>query len=254
MKLAHRIITPVLALGAIAMGLFMKLFYFGLNFDESVSELAGGILGIASLFVGGQEKLAEILRPFLNYEYSAFELIRTFLSNGDGADTSAQQMSAFLAVFEPIKTELIVFLVFLLLAVAVLVAIAVVSAMGKRKATIIASCVGLVFLMGSIVSARIAFDSVMAGNVDLGALASSVVENPTIKTILEIDAAKQLVSQCITVQTAILSSGFFALFGMFLLIIFWTILSNMLIKTPIHTTRKHRKKIVIKKPSAYFQK
>lgn len=250
MKLAHRIITPVFAIGAIAMGLFMKLFYFGLNFDESVSELAGGILGIASLFVGGQDKILEVLRPFLNYEYSAYELIEMLVKNPD----AGSQASAFLSVFEPIKTELIVFLAFLIFAVIALIVIAVLSAMGKRKGTIITSCVGLAFLMVSIVSSRLAFDAVKAGGIELGALASTIVENDILKTILDLDAAQQLVNECIIVQKAILSGGFFAIFGMFLLIIFWTILTNMLIKTPLHLKKKHRRKLVIKRPSAFFQK
>lgn len=249
MKLAHRIVTPILALGAIAMGLFMKLFYFGLNFDENVSELAGGILGLAQLFMGDKD-IAEVLRPFLNYEYSAYELLEMLLKSPD----AGSQASAFLATFEPIKTELIVFLAFLILAVITLIVIAVVSAMGKRKATIIASCVGLVFLMVSIVSSRLAFDAVKAGEISLGSLASTVVQNDVVKTILDIDAAQQLVNECIVVQNAILSGGFFAIFGMFLLIVFWTILANMLIKTPLHLKKKHRRKLVIKRPSAFFQK
>lgn len=250
MKLAHRIITPILAVGAIALGVFLKMFYFGLNFDEKVSELASGILGIAQLFMGDKD-ITEILRPFLQYEYSAYELLKMFMSD---SATLSDQSAAFLAIFEPIKTELIVFLVFLILAVIALIAIAVISAMGKRKATIITSCIGLAFLMVSIVSSRIAFDQVKAGGISLGALANILIENPTIKTILDLDAAQELINQCIIVQDAILSGGFFAIFGMFLLIIFWTIFANMLIKTPLHIKRKHRKKLVVKRPSAFFQK
>lgn len=249
MKLAHRIVTPVFAIGAIAMGLFMKLFYFGLNFDESVSELAGGILGLAQLFMGDKD-IVEVLRPFLNYEFSAFELLSMLVKSPD----SGTQAEAFLAIFEPIKAELSVFLAFLIFAVIALIVIAVLSAMGKRKATIITSCVGLAFLMVSIVSSRLAFDAVKAGEISLGALASSIAENDILKTILDLDAAQELVNECIIVQKAILSGGFFAIFGMFLLIIFWTIFANMLIKTPIHIKRKHRRKLVVKRPSAIFHK
>lgn len=249
MKLAHRIVTPVFAIGAIAMGLFMKLFYFGLNFDESISELAGGILGLAQLFMGDKD-IVEVLRPFLNYEFSAFELITMLVKSPD----SGSQAEAFLAIFEPIKAELSVFLAFLIFAVIALIVIAVLSAMGKRKATIITSCVGLAFLMVSIVSSRLAFDAVKAGEISLGALASSIANNDILKTILDLDAAQELVNECIIVQKAILSGGFFAIFGMFLLIIFWTIFANMLIKTPIHIKRKHRRKLVVKRPSAIFHK
>ena len=249
MKLAHRIVTPVFAIGAIAMGLFMKLFYFGLNFDESISELAGGILGLAQLFMGDKD-ITEVLRPFLNYEFSTFELISMLVKSPD----SGTQAEAFLAIFEPIKAELSVFLAFLIFAVIALIVIAVLSAMGKRKATIITSCVGLAFLMVSIVSSRLAFDAVKAGEISLGALASSIANNDILKTILDLDAAQELVNECIIVQKAILSGGFFAIFGMFLLIIFWTIFANMLIKTPIHFKKKHRRKLVVKKPSAIFRK
>ena len=98
------------------------------------------------------------------------------------------------------------------------------------------------------------FDAVKAGEISLGALASSIAENDILKTILDLDAAQQLVNECIIVQKAILSGGFFAIFGMFLLIIFWTVFTNMLIKTPIHLKRKHRRKLVIKRPSAIFHK
>ena len=249
MKLAHRIVTPIFALGAIAMGMFMKLFYFGLNFDESISELAGGILGLAQLFMGDKD-IVDVLRPFLNYEYSAYELLEMLVKSPD----SGSQAEAFLAIFEPIKTELIVFLAFLIFAVIALIAIAVLSAMGKRKATIITSCAGLALLMVSIVSSRLAFDAVKAGEISLGALASSIAENDILKTILDLDAAQELVNECIIVQKAILSGGFFAIFGMFLLIIFWTIFTNMLIKTPLHLKRKHRRKLVVKRPSAIFHK
>lgn len=249
MKLAHRIITPLLALGAIAMGLFMKFFYFGLNFDDSVSELAGTILGIAQLFMGNND-ITEVLKPFLNYEYSPYELIEMLVKNPE----AGSQASAFLALFEPIKTELIVFLVFLVIAIIVLLAIAVISAMGKRKATIIASCAGLVSLFVSIVSARLAFDAVKAGEVSIGALASAVIENPTVKAITDIEQVQTLINECLVVERAILSEGFFAIFGMFILIIFWTILSNMLIKTPLHFKKKHRRKLVVKRPSAFFKK
>lgn len=249
MKLAHRIITPLLALGTIAMGLFMKMFYFGLNFDEKVSELANLGLGIAQLFMGDKD-IVDVIRPFLNYDYSIYELFETTVKNPESGVNTAE----FLAIFEPIKAELITFIVFLVLAVLTLLVVAVVSAMGKRKATIISSCVGLVFLFVSIVASRLAFDGVKAGEISLGALANTVIENPTIKSITNLKDVQTLIDQCLIVQKAILGEGFFAVFGMFILIIFWTILTNMLIKTPLHLKRKHRRKLVIKRPSAFFQK
>lgn len=238
MKIVYRIITPIIALGSIALGLFLKMFYFHIS---GSSDNMNAILGLVQAFA----------KDFsFDFEYSVYELLDMFFFSG-GTDTNS---AAFMAVIEPIKTELTVFLVFLVLALVVLLAVAVISALGKRKTTVILSCTGLVFLFVSIVSSRIAFDTITEGGVSLGKLIGSFFENETIKTLLETPSIQELIDSLVVVDTAILSAGFFALFGMFLLIIFWTILANMLIKTPIHVQKKHRRKIVIKRPSAYFQK
>jgi len=41
---------------------------------------------------------------------------------------------------------------------------------------------------------------------------------------------------------------------MYILVILWTVLTNMLIKTPIQLEKKHRRRKPLKRPSAYFQK
>ncbi len=248
MKIVHRIITPILALGTIALGLFLKMFYFHIS---GSSENVNTILALVQAFA----------KDFsFNFEYSVYELINMFFFGGgsDSAqaatDAAAQQAATFMAVVEPVKTELTVFLVFLVIALVLLLTIAVISALGKRKTTIILSCAGLVSLFVSIVSSRIAFDTITNGGISLGKIISTLFENETIKTLLGTPSVQELIDTLVVVDTAILSGAFFAIFGMFLLIIFWTIFANMLIKTPIHTKRKHRRKLVIKKPSAYFQK
>ncbi len=243
MKLVHRIITPVLALGTIALGLFLKMFYFHIS---GSSENVNTILALVQAFV----------KDFsFNFEYSVYELINMFFLGGEATtDAAAQQAATFMAVIEPVKTELTVFLVFLIIALVILLAIAVISALGKRKATIILSCTGLVSLFVSIVSSRMAFDAITNGGISLGKIISTLFENDTIKTILETASVQELIDTLVVVDTAILSGAFFAIFGMFLLIIFWTVFANMLIKTPIRVTKKHRRKLVIKKPSAFFQK
>lgn len=247
MKIVHRIITPILALGTIALGLFLKMFYFHIS---GSSDNVNTILALVQAFA----------KDFsFNFEYSVYELINMFFFGGgsdaaSAADAAAQQAATFMAVIEPVKTELTVFLVFLVIALVILLAIAVISALGKRKATIILCCSGLVSLFVSIVSSRMAFDTITSGGISLGKIISTLFENDTIKTLLETPSVQELIDTLVVVDTAILSGAFFAIFGMFLLIIFWTIFANMLIKTPIHTKRKHRRKLVIKKPSAFFQK
>ena len=250
MKLAHRILTPIFAVGAIALGFFLKMFYFQIG---GSSETITGVLALI-------QQLAPAFNSnfSMQYEYSVFELLKMFLG-GDAADANgivSQNAATFATVFEPIKTHLIVFVAFLLLAIAVLIAVAVLSALGKRKGTIISSCVGLVFLFVSIVSSRLAFDIIMSpeGGVSLGALVKSFIGNELISSLLASSEVQAAIDSLVTVQSAILSAGFFAIFGMFLLIIFWTILANMIIKNPIHIKKKHRRKPVLKRPSAFFQK
>lgn len=250
MKLAYRIITPIFAVGAIALGFFLKMFYFQIG---GSSETISGVLALI-------QQLAPAFNSnfSMQYEYSVFELIKMFLgdSTADASGVISQNTATFATVFEPIKTHLIVFVAFLLLAIVILLAIAVLSALGKRKATIISSCAGLVFLFVSIVSARLAFDIIMSpdGGVSLGALVKSFVGNELVSSLLASAQVQAAIDSLVIVQSAILSAGFFAIFGMFMLIIFWTILANMIIKNPIHVKKKHRRKLVLKRPSAFFQK
>ena len=248
MKLAYRIITPIFAIGAIALGFFLKMFYFQIG---GSSDTVTGVLALI------QQLAPAFSSQFsLEYEYSVFELIKMFLG-ADGTDANgiiSQNAASFMTVFESIKTHLIVFVVFLVLAIVALIAIAVLSALGKRKATIISSCVGLVFLFVSIISSRLAFDLIIGGEISLGKLISSFVGNELVTTLLATESVQALIDSLVLVKNAILSSGFFAIFGMFLLIIFWTIFANMLIKTPVHVKKKHRRKLVLKRPSAFFQK
>ena len=152
MKLAHRIITPLIAIGSIALGLFLDMFYFHIS---GSSDNVNTILALVKAFVNDFS---------FDFQYSVYELINMFFFGGANAsadaaaDATAQQASAFMAVIEPVKTEFTVFLAFLVIAIVILLAIAVVSALGKRKATIALSCSGLVSLFVSIISSKMAFD------------------------------------------------------------------------------------------------
>lgn len=228
MKIAYRIITPILAVGAVALGLFVKLFYFAIG---GSSEEISSIVQIAQQF-GVNTR----------FEYSAFEIIKMLV----GIEPSTEEGAAtFLTVAEPIMPHLISFVVFFVLTILMFLAVGAVSAAtGNRKAVICMSASGLVLCMVCIVISRIAFDKIMDGEIALSDLVG----------VFSDSAWAQILTTVVKVNQATLSGGFYAVFGMYILVIIWTILANMLIKTPIQVQKKHRRKKPIKSPSAIFRR
>jgi len=232
MKIAYRIITPILSLGAIAMGLLLKLFYFA--------------IGGASDEITSIVQLVQQFGVSTQFEYSAIEIIKLLM----GADLSASAEGAegaatFMTVAEPILPHLIAFVVFFVLALLVFLAVGIVSAAtGNRKAVIGLSIGGLVLMFVAIIISRLAFDKIIGGEINLSDVVGMVSES----------AWAQILATVVTVSTAILSAGYYAVFGMYILVILWTVLTNMLIKTPIQLEKKHRRRKPLKRPSAYFQK
>lgn len=228
MKIAYRIITPILAVGAVALGLFVKLFYFAIG---GSSEEISSIVQIAQQF-GVNTR----------FEYSAFEIIKMLM----GIEPSTEEGAAtFLTVAEPIMPHLISFVVFFVLTILMFLAVGAVSAAtGNRKAVICMSASGLVLCMVCIVISRIAFDKIMDGEIALSDLVG----------VFSDSAWAQILTTVVKVNQATLSGGFYAVFGMYILVIIWTILANMLIKTPIQVQKKHRRKKPIKSPSAIFRR
>ncbi len=70
----------------------------------------------------------------------------------------------------------------------------------------------------------------------------------------QIKAINKATEAVVTVNSATLSAGFYAVFGMYILVILWSILTKMLIATPIQTTKKHRRKKPMKRLSAVFNR
>ena len=228
MKIAYRIITPILAVGAVALGLFVKLFYFAIG---GSSEVISSIVQIAQQF-GVNTR----------FEYSAFEIIKMLM----GIEPSTEEGAAtFLTVAEPIMPHLISFVVFFVLTILLFIAVGAVSAAtGNRKAVIGMSAAGLVLCFVCIVISRLAFDKIMDGEIALSDLVG----------VFSDSAWAQILTTVVKVNQATLSGGFYAVFGMYILVIIWTILANMLIKTPIQVQKKHRRKKPIKSPSAIFRR
>ena len=230
MKIAYRIITPILAIGAVVMGLMLKLFYFAIGgaTDEltSIVTLAGQ-LGVQTKF-----------------EYSAIEIIKMLM----GADLSGAAEGAeagFMTIAEPIMPHLIAFVVFFIIALLVFLAVAVLAAIkDNRKTVMLTSVAGLVICFICIVIGRLAFDKIIGGEINLTDVVGMFSDSQW----------AQLLAAVVTIKTATLSAGFYAVFGMYILVILWTVLANMLIKTPIQIEKKHRRKKPLPRPSAVLKK
>lgn len=230
MKLAYRIVTPILAVGAVVMGLFLKLFTFVVgSTDESINKLIGAVTQLVNSLD-------------TKFEFSAFELIKMLFSGpaNPDADTTFQEAAG------AIIPDLIAFSVVFVLILLVMLAVGVFGALAnskKRRNLVIPICAGgLVLCFVAIIISNHAFEKIINGDVSLSRLVSLMSEN----------VLATLATAIITVTSATLSAGFYALFGMFLIIIIWTIFANFLIKNPIRVSktyhRKNPKRTVIKAP------
>lgn len=222
MKLAYRITTPILAAGAVVLGFFLKLFTFVVgSTDEQINNLVNAV---SSLFNG----------IHTTYEYSAFEIIKMIISGP--ANESAEK--SFAEVAAPIMSDIIAFAVLFCIMLLVMVAVGVLAALAnskkKRITVIIVSAAGLVVSLACIIVSNSAFAKIINGDVNLTELVSLLSDN----------ALAALATAIVSVTSATLSAGFYAVFGIFILIILWTIFSNFLIKNPIQKNKSYKRKNV----------
>ena len=222
MKLAYRIVTPILAVGAVALGFFLKLFTFVVgSTDEQINNLVNAV---TSLFNGINT----------TFEYSAVEIIKMIAAGP--ANQSAEK--SFAEVAAPVMSDIIAFAVLFCIMLLIMIAVAVLASLAnskkKRISVIIASAVGLVFSLACIIVSNSAFAKIIAGDVNLTELVSLLSDN----------ALAALATAIVSVTSATLSAGFYAVFGIFILIIIWTIFSNFLIKNPIQKNKSYKRKNV----------
>ena len=222
MNLAYRIVTPILAAGAVVLGFFLKLFTFVVgSTDEQINNLVNAV---SSLFNG----------IHTTYEYSAFEIIKMIISGP--ANESAEK--SFAEVAAPIMSDIIAFAVLFCIMLLVMVAVGVLAALAnskkKRITVIIVSAAGLVVSLACIIVSNSAFAKIINGDVNLTELVSLLSDN----------ALAALATAIVSVTSATLSAGFYAVFGIFILIILWTIFSNFLIKNPIQKNKSYKRKNV----------
>lgn len=247
MKIAYRIITPILAVGTIAMGIFLDMFYFAIG--STIEQL---------------NQLMPALSRFnipTTFSFSIYEIIQILTgAAGEGGETAAEGTesvaSAFLTVVDPILPHIIALVVFFVLALLLLLVIAAVSAATeKRNAVIGLSCAGIVVSFICVIIGKFAFDIIIDGeNINLSEIIGLFTANSETDSNALMQLLTTLVSSVIKISSAAFSAGLYAVFGMFVLIILWTILTNMLVKTPIHIQKKHRRKKPIKNLSAVFGK
>lgn len=232
MKTAYRIVTPILALGSIAMGIFLKMFYFVIG---SQDESIGNLISAVSQLSNGKFSTT--------YEYSVFELIKMMATAKPAED--AENAKTFTEICKPIMPHLISFLILVSIVVLVFIAIAVISAAladsrKKRYTVITLSASGLVLLFVCILITNGAFSKIIAGEISLTDL----------MTLVSSSSIAALATAIVSVTQATLSAGFYAMFGMFMLIIIWTIVTNMIIKTPITASKNYKRKKHVKKTAA----
>ena len=227
MKIAYRIITPILSVGAIVIGVVLKLFHFA--------------IGSASEDLSQRTQLLQAFNVKTNFEFSVVDIVKLLL----GVDTSKESDVDIMALIEPILPQLIAFIVFFVLAILMMLAVGVVSAATNKRKLVIGLCVGgLVLCFIAIIISNNAFAKIMGGEIALSEVVSAFSDSTW----------ASLAAAFVTITSATLSGGFYGVFGMYILIIFWTTISDMLIKKPIQVTRKHRRKKPLKSLSAIFRR
>lgn len=227
MKIAYRIITPILSIGAIVIGIVLSLFHFAIG--TASEEL---------------DQIVQLLKAFnvqTEFEFSVVDIIQLLL----GVDPAAESEVDVMAMIQPILPQIIAFVVFFILAILMLVAVGVVSAATNKRKTVIGLCVGgLVLCFIAIIISNSAFSKIMGGEIALADVVSTFSDSTW----------AALAAAFVTISSATLSGGFYGVFGMYLLIIFWTIISHMLITNPIQHEKKHKRKKPVKSLSAVFKR
>ena len=223
MKTAYRIVTPILALGGIALGIFLKLFSFVVgNSDDTINNLISAVSQLSS------GKFST------NYSYSLFELIK--MASTSTTPQTGEDAKSFTEVASAIMPNIYAFAALFAVMLVILIATAVVAACAntkkKRNVSFFLCGFGLAVSIACIFVSNGAFAKITEGDVNLTDLVSLFSDNTLVT----------LATAILTVKSASLSAGFHSVFGIYLLIIIWTILSNMLINTPIHSAKTYKRK------------
>ena len=222
MKTAYRIVTPIIAVGGIAIGIFLKLFTFVVgNSNDTINNLISAVSKLSSGKIS------------TTYEYSLFELIKMAVTS---TPKTGEDAKTFTEVAKPILPDIYAFAALFAVVLLILIAIAVVSALAnskKRRNVLFILCgAGLAVSLACIFVSNDAFSKITNGDVNLTDLVS----------LFSVNTLITLATAILTVTSATLSAGFYGVFGIFMLIILWTVLTNMLISSPIQSTKTYKRK------------
>lgn len=226
MKTAYKIVTPILALASVVLGFFLKMFYFTVG---SADQQINGLLGALT-------QLSDKINT--TFEYSLFELIKMAVK---AEPQTGENAKTFTEIAQPVLGHFISFLVFFVLALFVMLAAGIVSTLKdskKKRYTVLGLCGGgIVLLFVCILISNAAFAKIMNGDVNLTELVQLLSES----------AVAALATAILSVTRASLSAGFYSVFGIFIVIMLWTVLTNMLISTPIQKRKTYKRKKPMRK-------
>ena len=216
MKIAYRIVNPILAAGALVMGFLLDMFTFSIQISDK-------------------------LNPF-TFAFTTVEALQK-LTGAKPAET-ADGAKDIVEIIRPMLPSAIVFFVFVIIALLIMTSIIFVSALSNNTKPVFILCAaGLVSMLVSIVASNKAFDILInSGEINLGEVLGAFTSGTT-GTLATLGGTLAQYLSNIKI-TAGLSVAFYAMFGIFILIIVWGIIARFVIKTPIVRSKKeyHRSK------------
>lgn len=233
MKIAYKIVTPLLAVAAIVLGIFLDMFNFVIgSADSQIDNLVSTITNVAQNLGLNINKA---------YGFSVYELLGML-----GKAEPKDETKSFTELIKPILPQLIIFLVIMFIIVGVLIAIGVCAASiaekkKRSKLVYILSASGLALMFINILVTNNAFDHIINGDINITKLVQLFSES----------TIAALATAILSVTNAALSAGFYAMFGIFIVIIIWTIAADFVISSPIAPSKKtHRRKKPMRNPFA----
>lgn len=219
MKIAYRIVTPILAAGAVVMAFLLDMFSFSIQISDKLQPIGASFSLIESI-----QKLTSAKAP-----------------DTEGAKSITE-------IIQPMLPATITFFVFFILAMLIMISIIFVSALSTgRKPVFILCAAGLVCMFAGIIASNSAFATLLdSEKINLGEVLGAFLEGTT-GTLATL--AGTLASYLSNIRlTATLSVAFYAMFGIYIIIIVWAIIAGFVIKNPIVRTKKeYRRKKPLRK-------
>lgn len=216
MKLAYRISTAILGLGAIACAFFLKFF------DFTITAVI-------------------VTKP---YSYSIFEALTELSSRG----ATSGDNSAFLEAVKPMYNNAITF--FVLVAVACLLALAITAISASTNLHLPQGILSFVAFVLLVIAAGCGTSALSCLVGDEPSVKLSSIVAASVSEINKSNALSTLGSALSKVQIAALSYGFYIFMAIFIVIFIWTIIAGIITNNdqPKKKSARHRREYKRKKP------